>query len=170
MSVAGYIEASSIFKPDHLARLQGNLQEYVKEQPEFGVLAAKLTGIAGGFLIPRKDEDIQDILSRGLVFDFFKKRPRLMKGRPCQCHSNSADLWDENKENSRIATGYALSCYGLWRQHSWVIRTKYNRKKTNYMDPGHWEVVETTTTRRCYFGFVMTPVECDTFSDNNLHR
>ncbi|HEX7958941.1 MAG TPA: hypothetical protein VF493_03430, partial [Terriglobales bacterium] len=52
-----------------------------------------------------------------------------------------------------IATGYALSEYGLWRQHSWGI-----------LRDG---VLETTKTRLKYFGIVLQGGEADFFASSN---
>lgn len=77
------------------------------------------------------------------------------KGYVNQCHYNSCVLWDKNKGKMSIATGYALSKDGCWRQHSWVVEPL----KTKY------RIWETTTDRIAYFGVVLTPEECEEFYD-----
>lgn len=62
------------------------------------------------------------------------------KGEPCQCHCNSANLWDANRGRCFIATGYALSEDGLWRSHSWVVQPM----------PRTLRVWETTVKRVAY--------------------
>ena len=72
-------------------------------------------------------------------------------------NSNSALLWDANREKCQIATGYALSADGCWRQHSWVVQpltTKYR-------------IWETTEKRIAYFGFILNDEECEEFYYNN---
>lgn len=81
------------------------------------------------------------------------KSAKMMKGEVGHCHSNSAKLYSINKDNFdvRICTGYALSDDGMWREHSWLIR-HYPRSN---------EIIETTKKRICYFGWVLTPEECE---------
>lgn len=112
-----------------------------------------LLGLEGwAVCVPYRDPDLPKILERGRSFP---GRSRMMRGRPSQCHSNSAYCWDENRELCKICTGYALSSDGMWRQHSWVV--------TN-----DGEVVETTEKRTRYFGYVLTEDECEQFLFDNL--
>ncbi|MEG1564976.1 MAG: hypothetical protein RR365_14825, partial [Bacteroides sp.] len=88
---------------------------------------------------------------------FYGKGTRFRKGQPSQCHLNACLLWEVNKGYCQIATGYALSKDGMWRQHSWVVQplaTKYR-------------VWETTEGRVAYFGFIMTDEECELFCRAN---
>lgn len=103
-------------------------------------------------LVPRIEPDLDKLLERGRRFP---GRSTTMRGEPSRCHSNSAFCWDENRELCSICTGYALSRDGMWRQHSWV-----------YTNSGR--VVETTLKRVQYFGYVMTPAECELFLLENL--
>lgn len=114
--------------------------------------------------LPGIDEDIENILTRGILFPTNKTgRIKLMKGEPCRCHANSCNLWRQNKDNKEadihICTGYALSLDGVWRQHSWLvyIDTNVNRPK----------IIETTAKRIAYFGFIMTDEEADSFYWDN---
>lgn len=100
------------------------------------------------------DEDAQKILDRG---QFFYGSSYMRKGEPCQCHCNSANLWDANRDRCFIATGYALSEDGLWRSHSWVVQPM----------PRTLRVWETTVKRVAYFGVVLTEEECDRFYRDN---
>jgi len=116
-------------------------------------LKNKLLGIGGwAAIIPHVEEDLEKLMSRGRKFP---GRSRTMRGEPCQCHSNSALCWDENRELCKICTGYALSRDGVWRQHSWVYTNQGN-------------VVETTEKRIQYFGYVMTLDECEEFFFRNM--
>lgn len=81
-----------------------------------------------------------------------------MRGEDCHCHSNSALLWEVNKDKTVICTGYALSADGMWRQHSWLIHRK----------PRSNRVVETTEPRILYYGFAMTPELCEEFVNENV--
>lgn len=100
--------------------------------------------------MPATEQDLDKIITRGQLW--YGDRVDMMKGERGQCHRNTCYLWDANKERVLIATGYALSEDGMWRQHSWGIhvRPRVNR------------IVETTVKRIAYFGFVMNleePIE-----------
>ena len=60
----------------------------------------------------------------------------------CQCHKNSAFLWNSNRDKYKIMTGYALSSMGIWHQHSWILEND--------------EIIETTVDREKYFGYELT--------------
>lgn len=111
----------------------------------------------GGWAVclPRIEEDYQKLLLRGRRF---AGKSILMRGEPCSCHSNSVSLWDENRSDVYVATGYALSKDGVWRQHSWCVKpTKRS-----------WRVVETTEKRVQYFGYIMHETEAEDFYWDNI--
>jgi len=87
------------------------------------------------------------------------KGARLRKGRPNRCHANAASLWLNNMDDTRICTGYALSKDGMWRQHSWLIHFK---EKSN-------QIIETTTPRIGYYGFVLNTEQCIKFVSKNYY-
>jgi hypothetical protein len=106
------------------------------------------------------------LLSRGILISSYGTR--MLPGRPNKCHHNSADCWQANKKNTRIATGYALSADGIWRQHSWCMLAIHGdlpdlslKKKTG------WRPVETTVKRELYFGYILTEQECEEFVKNH---
>lgn len=101
------------------------------------------------------DEDLANILKYGQFW--FGRGSRMMEGRPCQCHANAAALWENNQDNTRICTGYALSDDGIWRQHSWLLHLK---DRSN-------QIIETTAKRIGYFGFCMTTEQCKHFAKEN---
>lgn len=107
--------------------------------------------------MPFIEDDIQKITERGQLW--YGDRSKMIIGRNNGCHENSAILWEENRligqENRHLATGYALSDDGMWRQHSWIVDT--SRDETF--------IIETTTERVAYFGFVLTDDEAKTFSE-----
>lgn len=79
---------------------------------------------------------------------------RLKVMKSSSCHQNVASVWTARKFGIvGIATGYALSDDGLWRQHSWGI-----------LRDG---VLETTTTRLKYFGIVLQGERADFFAASN---
>ena len=123
-----------------------------------------LLGVAGTSVCFARGlpEDIEKILDRGVLFGKTHKR---MPGRPNQCHWNSALCWESNKDKARIATGYALSSDGMWREHTWVAVER--RPGASPSNGKAWWNVETTTNRLRYFGYVLTPEECEQFFVDN---
>lgn len=109
--------------------------------------------------LPGADEDLSRILERGQFW--LGEKSKLSVGRASRCHSNSAALWEANQNLERsamhIATGYALSDDGMWRQHSWCVWEK----------PRSIKIVETTVRRVGYFGFVLTSEEAWDFYGAN---
>lgn len=148
------------------ARLQV-LERHAKTQPRILEWVERLTAAGGGEIASHGyEEDLEAMLARTVIFDMRGRKVRKMPGAPCACHSNSAACYEANRDRSAIATGYGLSEDGIWRQHSWVVRRK--RQNPDPLNPAHWEVIETTTVRQMYAGFIMTPQECERFAANNL--
>lgn len=127
-----------------------------KKMEKMFVLRDKLLSFGGcEVCLPLTEEDYDAIMRRGQLF--YAKGVKYRKGESSQCHRNSALLWDANRGHCQIATGYALSKDGIWRQHSWVVQPLTVK----------WRVWETTVSRVAYFGFIMTDEECDEFYSNN---
>ena len=103
------------------------------------------------------DEDFPKLQERGQLW--YGDRIQMMPGEPSQCHSNSALLWEVNKRRAVMATGYALSNDGMWRQHTWCVTVG---------EDGGPVVVETTTPRIAYFGFILTLEEAELFLYENV--
>lgn len=145
------------FKGDLITKVPASKDElYVSQLKHILVLRDKLLSLGGDeACMPALEEDIEKILSRGQLW--YGDRLLFMEGQRSHCHSNSAYLWDANRKNTCIATGYALTNDGMWRQHSWLIHIR----------PRKNEVVETTVRRIAYFGFVMTIDECEELLENN---
>jgi hypothetical protein len=72
------------------------------------------------------------------------------------CHANVSLVFVMSEGAIRIATGYALSPDGLWRQHSWGVDSESSR------------VVETTVRRVCYYGFALNDAEILDFVLDNI--
>ena len=98
-------------------------------------------------VVPRWEPDQDKILSRGR--QWIGHNIKIIKGQTRNCHGNVAKRWRRSPRRYRIATGWALSEDGLWRQHSWIIDGR--------------TVIETTTPREKYFGFELTPLEAQQF-------
>ena len=100
--------------------------------------------------IPHVESDFSKLITRGRRFP---GKSKTMRGHDCQCHSNVANLY-ENNEDFQICTGYALTRDGMWRQHSWGLF--------------HNTVIETTVKRISYFGFILTEDEAGQFCFWNI--
>lgn len=130
-----------------------NKEEAEKMEKMF-VLRDKLLSFGGAeACMPIIEEDYDNIMNRGQLF--YGKGTHFRKGEPCRCHSNACYLWEANKGRCQIATGYALSSDGIWRQHSWVVQPIATK----------WRVWETTEPRVAYFGFIMDDDECERFCE-----
>ena len=119
-------------------------------------LRQKLLDFAGeAVCFPTYEEDLDNIFNYSQFW--VGNNVKLMRGKPNQCHANSSNLWEQNKEVTRICTGYALSEDGMWRQHSWLV---WHKARSN-------QIVETTVKRVAYYGFVMSYDMCKEFADDN---
>ena len=120
-------------------------------------LKERLLSFAGeAVCLPAYEPDLENILSYGQFWLGYNAERML--GEDCHCHSNSALLWEVNKDKTVICTGYALSADGMWRQHSWLI----------HRNPRSNRVVEITRPRVLYYGFAMTPELCERFVSYNV--
>jgi hypothetical protein len=110
-------------------------------------LEKRLLAIGGKVVVPPSEEPhLEPLLKRGFLLNL---PVTMRRGKKSQCHTNSAALWGEDPAWCRVATGYALSEDGAWRQHSWVVGPK--------------RVYETTVKRGKYFGVVLDEVESTRF-------
>ena len=85
----------------------------------------------------------EKILSCGKLFSL--EGAEFIKGRPHECHWNSASLFNTNPTIYRICVGYAMFDYE-WFQHTWLIKE----------ENGHFTLVDPTTRFEKYFGYMMT--------------
>lgn len=119
---------------------QDTLEDMKKMHPSMNSrlfdLRQKLLTFAGeAICFPPYEEDLDNILNYGQFW--VGSNAKLMRGEPSRCHANSANLWEQNKEATRICTGYALSEDGMWRQHSWLV---WHKSRSN-------QIIETTAKR-----------------------
>jgi hypothetical protein len=105
----------------------------------FTELATFLLSLGGHLVVPPMYPDgmVRRLLVDGLRFSDVPLT--VEEGEPNDCHGNVVRLWRGGK--AMIATGYALSDDGLWREHSWGVRDG--------------AVVETTEPRQCYWGVLI---------------
>ena len=136
------------------ARVNPLLQERHQE------LIDRLLALGGDGVAIVFEEDLDKILARATPFKGSKTRK--FRGRPCNCHQNSAMLWKSDPKKYRIVTGWALSPDGCWRQHTWVAEPLANWDKFGY------QFIETTERRTAYYGFMMTEKECRDFYYNQI--
>ncbi len=139
--------------PEQKKFLSRRFRDASKNQPELKRLKLLLLKLGGEFLVspPKPDPDIAVILESGFVTG---GRVVLREMRASSCHQNVSALWKERKSGIiGIATGYALSQDGLWRQHTWGI-----------LRDG---VLETTETRLKYFGILLQGEQADHFAECN---
>lgn len=133
---------------------RGFTRRYPFYSPELEPLKKMLLNIGGwAVCLPKIEPDREKIFERG---QRFPGRSQLFLGEASQCHSNCADLWDQNKDKLKICTGYALSKDGVWRQHSWCYHIQNDI------------VIETTMKRVQYFGFVLDDKEHESFYVDNF--
>lgn len=165
------VQAEQLTKPFHWNPIDSDWKKSLKErwwatnyqgvvpeeQTKLLPLRDKLLSFGGEEVcLPAYEEDLERLLADGQFW--YGDRVIKMQGLPNQCHSNSSNCWDVNRDKIVLCTGYGLSKDGMWRQHSFCI--KINPKR-NY-------VVETTVDWVGYFGFVMNLQESESFVFNNL--
>ena len=130
------------------------MREAAIRQPELKLLRCLLLKFGGSYIVapPAADPDLPIIVSSG----FLMHGPvKFKKMRSSLCHQNVAALWRKQAHDMvAIATGYALSSDGLWRQHSWGLLRN--------------GVLETTEERTKYFGILLSASGADHFAACNL--
>jgi hypothetical protein len=139
--------------PEQKKFLQGRFHKATSEQPDLKRLKAILLRLGGDLLVapPKLDHDVPAFLVRG----FLMSGPVSLKYMKANgCHQNIASIWKARRFGIvGIATGYALSEDGLWRQHTWgVLRNG---------------VLETTEERLKYFGILHQAADADHFAECN---
>lgn len=146
-------------KKERLKRLNKKNADLCSFNPNVKLLENKILSVGGDVVVLMNEDEseIHRIINRGQIIK--SKGSILKKGQPSQCHSNSANLWEANKDKLFIVTGYALSLdddgLEVWRCHTWCIF-----KDTQ-------KVVETTVKRKLYFGYILNEDESEKFLWDN---
>jgi hypothetical protein len=140
---------------DWKERLNESNAGYLKHRQN-RTLNERLLSFGGeGVALNLPDDDTDKILSRGEILDGRGRNAYMFKGEAIHCHSNSCNLWEQNKGRLIIYTGWALSDDGCWREHTWLWDKSKNK------------IVETTERRVAYYGYAMTDDEAAEFASNN---
>ena len=144
---------SARMTPEREELLNRRLSEAISRQPELEHLKELLLNLGGELLVapPKPDQDVPMLLERG----FLMSGPIMLNEmESSSCHRNVASIWLRKEFGIvGIATGYALSDDGLWRQHTWgVLRDG---------------VLETTKERLRYFGLLFQGKRADFFAESN---
>ena len=122
------------------------------ERAEWEQLAKRLLAIGGERVVVPMwgDEHLSRYLTEGRSFDV--DGLRYEPGEPIRCHQNVSYIFLDGA--GAIATGFALSEDGYWRQHSWAVADD--------------TVIETTTIRTGYFGLLLEGEEARAWAELQL--
>lgn len=139
--------------PGRLKFLQERFRAASLEQPDLKRLKTLLLKLGGSFIVApsEPDADIPALIESGFVMNGVVTTKCL---KASMCHQNVAGVWRARRFGILgVATGYALSEDGLWRQHSWGL-----------LRDG---VLETTRSRARYFGILLQGEKADEFAHRN---
>jgi hypothetical protein len=137
-------------RPRQREALAKRRAEALSAQPRLEELERRLLALGGQAVVFRPEPDLELILARGRPF---AGRSTRVQGDRNGCHQNASRLWRNTRPQTHIATGWALSDDGLWRQHTWLMRRHF--------------VIETTERREIYFGVVLSEAEAEMFAQAN---
>ncbi|WP_455649817.1 hypothetical protein [Enterocloster citroniae] len=133
------------------------LRFIIKQYDGLMELRKRLLTIGGEEVcMPCYESDLDLILKYGQLWT---GKPKMMQGESSACHYNSSLIWEENKKDMLIATGYGLSEDGMWRQHSWLI----------HLRPRSNKIIETTVPRIAYYGVALSyDLSLDFYNNNSV--
>jgi hypothetical protein len=145
------------FDPEWASRLRSMDNAYFYEDMVGKPISSPMEQLAwsilehGGvcIILEPRDPQLSILCERGEVFGV--KNRKSTRRKSCNCHQNSAQLWDDYKPLLEIVTGYALTNDGLWRQHTWCRRVEDGK------------IFETTVARDLYYGVRLTQKESKAF-------
>lgn len=137
---------------------------YIAENREGGpranrllALDQRLLGISGCRLVPVAEPPLQELLTRGEVFD---GEAEFVPGERGRCHHNVAKMWAAQRAALSIVTGYALGSDGQWRAHSWFVRKLPTTGQRHLIDTT-FKVVQR------YYGVILKEEEAELFCLSN---
>jgi hypothetical protein len=125
---------------------QTKTQKTLKTMPQLKPLQDRLLSLGGDWVALQPEPDLEYLLEKGHLI---KGKVKMQLMAPCQCHRNCAQIWDSNPKKYQIATGWALSEDGIWRQHTWLLCGK--------------NIIETTQQRKQYYGIVLEDKDANNF-------
>ncbi len=162
MKKTNHVVKKAIDDAEWASLLRRKQRMWLLGNPEYMALLEKLLSLGGDFVDPRKEPDLKKILERGQEFTMTSPTRIIYehvvhhKMASGDCHKNVVELYRSSLfPKASIATGWALSSDGLWRQHSWLV-----------MEEG--KIVETTDLRNKYYGVKLTKDEADFFCFREL--
>lgn len=164
ITIKNYYKLYQAGQISRLQWLQWKCKSVCHNNPKMEELRDLILSCGGdAVLLPAIEDDLDKLLKRGLIYDPADFEVKLMLGEPCQCHGNSANLWEANQVDFPgrllIVTGYGLTRDSdgieLWRQHTWCFDTL------------EAEIIETTEPRKLYFGAELTKAESERFAWEN---
>lgn len=133
--------------------LRKRTKEFLASHPKYKALEEKLLSLGGEFVALELDSDLDALLKKGRVIDLPIQKVR---GAVSRCHSNTAKLWDKNKDSGfQIWTGWVLDDDTIWRQHSWGVMGG--------------KIIETTEKREVYFGVELSDEQAREFFYDNAY-
>lgn len=121
-------------------------ERVLKELPELSLLKDRLISMGGDWVALQPEPDLPMLIEKGQLF---KEKVVIKPMAAGQCHKNCAKIWGEKPKTYRIATGWALSEDGIWRQHTWLMKNA--------------SIVETTSYRILYYGVVLDAITANSF-------
>ena len=142
------------------AKWQAKLDNKMVGYPaEAQALRECLIELAGDDALVQEYEDDRETLIMDGSF-IHGKNADLRSGEYHSCILNVCQLYRESPgtDNIHIMVGYALCSDGLWRSHAWAI----------VLDMDAYQVIETTSPRVAYFGYILTVGESNKFVEDNL--
>lgn len=122
-------------------------------------LRTKLLSFGGEEVCLPYIEDDLDLIIKDSQF-WYGQNVIFKKGMPSRCHQNIACYFLDNPEKIKICTGYALSEDGMWRQHTWGLRTYKTKEDV---------IIESTVPRVAYYGTVLSTDDAHQFSREVLY-
>ncbi|MGD0995656.1 MAG: hypothetical protein ABR909_09050 [Candidatus Bathyarchaeia archaeon] len=136
----------AIDDPEWVEWARTKTEKNLAMMPELKPLQDRLLSLGGDWVALEPEPDLDSLLDKGRLI---KGRVILKRISPHNCHKNCCELWEKNPKTCRIATGWALSSDGIWRQHTWLLKGK--------------AIIETTEPRTLYYGIVLGDKEAINF-------
>lgn len=164
----GLPPSEPLAKP-HSQLLKERFTRAIEFVPSYVDLRNRLLDLGGDEIVPmvfprstavqidRQRSDIAKVLQNGRTWPGEQAKMKMMEGSAC--HRNAAKLCASGRGS--IATGWALSDDGLWREHTWIVRKP---------GTGAESLIETTFPRVLYHGYLLDELETAFFIFSELGK